>query len=66
MSSRAQERHRGSDGERARRREGRLDRTRALQIGNAEFVPGMGAERVVCHQLVGDLRSRGRLEAPAT
>jgi hypothetical protein len=43
--------------------EGRLNWTRRHRLGDAEFVAGMRAERVMRHQLVGDLFRQGGIKA---
>jgi hypothetical protein len=49
------ERHAGSKRETGGRRQRGLDRTGFQGRGEAEFLPGMRAEGVVGHKLVGDL-----------
>ena len=49
------ERHRGADGEARRRRQRRLHRPRAERLGNAELVARVRTQRVVGHQLLGNL-----------
>ena len=47
----------------ARRRQGRLDRTGGRHLRDAELIPRMGAERVLRHQLIGDLSREARFDA---
>ena len=47
----------------AGRRQRRLDRARARRLGDAELVAGMRAERIVGHELVGNLLRERRIEA---
>jgi hypothetical protein len=55
--------HSGSDGKRSRRRKGRLHGTCTLEIGNTEFIPSVGPESVVGHQLIRNLLRESRLKA---
>lgn len=60
---RDQKRQSGSNGKRSRRRNGRLHRACTLKIGNTEFVPSVGPQSVVGHQLIRDLLRESTLEA---
>ena len=57
-----QERHGCSNSEASRRCQCSLNRTRTESLGDAEFVPGMRAYRVMGHQLLGDLFRERRIE----
>jgi hypothetical protein len=58
-----QERHACSNSEAASRYQRSLNRTRTESLGDAEFVAGMRAYRVMDHQLVGDLFRERRIES---
>ncbi len=40
-----------------------LNGSRALPLGDAQFIAGVGTQRIMCHELVGDLSRQPRFES---
>jgi len=57
-----QQRHGCPDSEAGGRGQRSLHRTRAESLGDTEFIAGMRAQRVMGHQLLGDLIGEGTIE----